>query len=253
MLPTKQVFISVIIPTYNNAPYLSDALSSVYQQSYQPLEIIVIDDGSTDTTPTVVAEFPQRMSDGTAPSRADMLRYSYQPNAGPAAARNHGVRLAQGDMVAFLDADDWWHPRKLEQQMARLVVEPTLGYVLSHMQVHLETNTVWPVALNQAHYQNEPVCMLPSALLVRRRSFEQVGPFDEHYRYSDDADWFLRAKDAAIPYAIVPEPLVYKRIHTHNLSHKPAMAHETLRAFHASVQRQRRCAITVKSTAEDRP
>lgn len=182
-----------------------------------------------------------------------MLRYVYQPNAGPAAARNHGIRLAQGDLLAFLDADDWWHPQKLQRQVDLLTEQPSLGYVVSHMCTCLEPNTVWPHSLNQAHYQNEPPCLLPSALLVWWRIFDQVGAFDERYRYSDDADWFLRAKDAAIPFAVAPEPLVYKRIHATNLSHTPAMAHETLRAFHASVQRQRRCTTTVKSAAEARP
>jgi GT2 family glycosyltransferase len=93
--------------------------------------------------------------------------------------------------------------------------------------------------LNQAHYQHDPPCHLPSALLVRRDIFAQVGSFDERYRYSDDTDWFLRAKDAGIPMAMVPEALVYKRIHCTNLSHTPAMTQETLRAFRSSVQRQR--------------
>lgn len=239
MLLTKPFRISVIIPTYNSVAYLADALLSVWQQSYQPLEILVIDDGSTDTTPTVVAEFQQRMNDGAAHGQSAQLRYYYQPNAGPAAARNRGVHLSQGNLLAFLDADDWWHPQKLEQQVARLTAEPTLGYVLSHMFVHLETATTWPISLNQTHYQNDPVCLLPSALLVQRPIFAQVGAFDEQYRYSDDADWFLRAKDAAIPFTVVPEPLVYKRIHSHNLSHSPTMSQETLRAFHASIQRQR--------------
>lgn len=228
------------IPTYNNAAYLGDALTSVWQQHYQPLEMIVVDDGFTDTTPAIVAEFQQRMHASAGHPGANGLRYCYQPNAGPAVARNRGLALANGALLAFLDADDWWHPQKLQRQAALLAQQPMLGYVLSHMQVHLENGTAWPVTLNQTHYQNIPVCMLPSALLVRRACFTQVGPFDGRYRYSDDADWFLRAKDAAIPFAVVPEPLVYKRIHAYNLSHTPAMAQETLRAFYASVQRQHR-------------
>ena len=244
MIATEQNLVSVIIPTYNSAHYLGEALASVLQQSYQPCEIIVIDDGSTDATPAVIAEFQQRLAQGTAYPEAVPLRYGHQANAGPATARNHGVKLAQGNLFAFLDADDWWHPQKLEQQVARLTAEPALGYVFSHMAVHLETATAWPVSLNQAHYQNEPPCILPSALLVRRAVFQQVGYFDEHYRYSEDTDWFLRAKDAAVPYAIVPEPLVYKRIHGHNLSHQPAMAQEMVRAFHASVRRQQQAQLS---------
>lgn len=241
-----QALVSIIIPAYNNAAYLEAALTSVIQQSYRPLEMIVVDDGSTDNTAVVVAQWQQQ----TAAHSSPPLRYFYQANAGPAAARNRGVALANGSLLAFLDADDWWHPQKLQRQVDRLSQEPTLGYILSHMGVHLETATAWPVSLNQAHYQNEPPCILPSALVVRQTIFQQVGGFDERYRYSDDADWFLRAKDAAIPFAVLPEPLVYKRIHATNLSHTPAMAQETLRAFHASIQRQRQAQMQAKANRQ---
>lgn len=242
----QQPIVSIIIPAYNNGAYLGAALTSVRQQHYRPLEIIVVDDGSTDDTAVVVAHWQQQRAahDGA------QLRYLYQANAGPATARNRGVALANGSLLAFLDADDWWHPAKLQQQVDRLRQEPTLGYVLSHMAVHLETATAWPVSLNQAHYQNEPPCILPSALVVRQTVFQQVGGFDERYRYSDDADWFLRAKDAAIPFAVLPECLVYKRIHASNLSHTPAMAQETLRAFHTSIQHQRQAQMQAKANRQ---
>jgi glycosyltransferase involved in cell wall biosynthesis len=153
--------------------------------------------------------------------------------------------LAKGEVFAFLDADDWWHPEKLQRQMEKLAQEPTLGYVLCHMQVVQEADAPWPVTLNQRHYQHDPPCHLPSALVVRRQRFEQVGGFDARYRYSDDTDWFLRAKDAGIPMALLPQPLVYKRIHQSNLSHTPAMTQETLRALRASVLRQRHRAATL--------
>jgi glycosyltransferase involved in cell wall biosynthesis len=231
MLTNKASTVSVIIPVYNGACYLGTALSSVLAQCDPPLEIIVIDDGSTDETAAVVAQWQQP---GATP-----IRYHYQANAGPAAARNRGVALAQGELLAFLDADDWWQPTKLQAQAACLTQSPAPGYVLTEMVVEQEAGTGWPAALNRAHYQNQPVCYLPSALLVWRHVFAQVGAFDESYRYSDDADWFLRAKDAAIPFVVVPEPLVVKRIHGANLSHNPGMTTETLRAVHASVRRQR--------------
>ena len=241
-----QALVSIIIPAYNNGAYLDAALTSVLQQHYRPLEMIVVDDGSTDDTPAVVAHWQQQH----AVHNSAQLHYCYQANGGPATARNRGVALANGSLLAFLDADDWWHPQKLQRQVDRLIQEPTLGYVLSHMAVHLETATTWPVSLNQRHYQNEPPCILPSALVVWRTIFQQVGNFDERYRYSDDADWFLRAKDAAIPFAVLPEPLVYKRIHTTNLSHSPAMAQETLRAFRMSIQRQRQAQMQAKANRQ---
>ncbi|MEZ4726589.1 MAG: glycosyltransferase family A protein [Caldilineaceae bacterium] len=241
--------ISVIMPVYNGACYLGAALASVFAQSYQPLEVIVVDDGSTDESAAVVAQLQSDRASESA-QRGTMLRYVYQANAGPAAARNRGVALTNGALLAFLDADDWWHPEKLARQVALLNQQPDLGYVVSHMSVQLEANTTWPVSLNQAHYQNQPRCLLPSALVVHRQTFYQVGGFDESYRYSDDADWFLRAKDRGVSFAVAPEPLVYKRIHATNLSHTPAMSQETLRAFHASIQRQRQAQTLATGNAQ---
>jgi glycosyltransferase involved in cell wall biosynthesis len=230
--------VSVIIPVYNSASYLGAALISVLEQNYRPLEVIVIDDGSTDDCASVLEAV--RASLPRSGGKDLSIYYSYQPNQGPAVARNRGIGLSKGDLLAFLDADDWWQPQKLQRQVDLFRQQPGLGYVISHMQVLLESGTAWPVSLNQDHYQNQPVCFLPSALLVRRDVFDQVGPFDESYRYSDDTDWFLRAKEFAIPFAVVPEVLVNKRIHETNLSRAPGMSQETLRAFHASMQRRRK-------------
>lgn len=230
--------VSVIIPVYNSARYLRAALTSVLQQNYRPLEVLVIDDGSTDDCASVVEVMKDSVPDNDV--GGVFIHYYHQTNQGPAVARNSGVARSTGEILAFLDADDWWQPQKLQRQVDLFNQQPGLGYVISHMQVLLESGTVWPVSLNQEHYQNQPVCFLPSALVVRRIVFDQVGPFDESYRYSDDTDWFLRAKEAAIPFAVVPEALVNKRIHETNLSRSPGMSQETLRAFHASMQRRRK-------------
>ena len=111
-----QALVSIIIPAYNNGAYLDAALTSVLQQHYRPLEMIVVDDGSTDDTPAVVAHWQQQH----AVHNSAQLHYCYQANGGPATARNRGVALANGSLLAFLDADDWWHPQKLQRQVDRL-------------------------------------------------------------------------------------------------------------------------------------
>src|SRR5262245_20840904 len=98
--------ISCIVPVFNGERYLGEAIESILKQSYRPIEIIIADDGSTDDTVTVAARY------GT------QIRYLRQSNAGPAAARNLGLSVAAGEFVAFLDADDIWHPEKLARQMA---------------------------------------------------------------------------------------------------------------------------------------
>ena len=106
--------ISCIVPVYNGELYLRDALDSILAQTYQPLDILVVDDGSTDRTVQLVASY------------GEQIRYRWQPNAGPAAARNSGLRLTQAEFVAFLDADDVWHPSKLARQMQAFIHQQTL-------------------------------------------------------------------------------------------------------------------------------
>ena len=109
--------ISVIIPAYNYARYLAEAIDSALGQTYAPLEVIVVDDASTDDTPRVLAAYGQR------------IRAIRQPNGGAGAARNTGIAAARGEYVAFLDADDVWLPRKLELQMALFDADPALGLI----------------------------------------------------------------------------------------------------------------------------
>src|SRR5690606_28366702 len=114
--------VSVIIPVYNGERYLAEAVHSILAQTVPTLEIIVVDDGSTDGTARVAQRF------------GDAVCYVYQPNRGPAAARNRGLERARGEIVAFLDADDLWREGKLACQCARLEADPTLDIVLGHTQ-----------------------------------------------------------------------------------------------------------------------
>ena len=120
--------ISVIVPTYNRADLLKEALQSVLAQTYTDYEMIVIDDGSTDNTEGVVLQLFANHCEQK-PESADQIRYIKQSNAGVSAARNHGIFEARGKWLAFLDSDDLWFPQKLEKQMAFLVEHPTAGAV----------------------------------------------------------------------------------------------------------------------------
>ena len=114
--------ISGIVPVYNGERYLRETLDSMLAQTYQPLEVIVVDDGSTDGTPKVVAGY------------GDRVRYIYQENSGPAIARNRGIDAARGEFIAFLDADDLWHPEKLMRQMTRFEARQELELSITYVQ-----------------------------------------------------------------------------------------------------------------------
>ena len=197
-------FISVIIPTYNRSAYLAKAIDSVLAQDAADLQLVVVDDGSSDGTAELVRDY------GTA------VTYCYQANKGPAAARNQGIKLAQGDYIAFLDSDDWWHEDKLSRQVAAMESEP--GYLISH------TDEVWyrrGKLLNQKKIHARPhghifhhclplCCVGMSTVVVRRSFFDWVGLFAEEFPCCEDYELWLRAS-ARLPFLKIDHPLTFKQ------------------------------------------
>jgi len=207
--------IDVIIPTYNYGKYVADAVNSALSQTYGAAEVIVVDDGSTDDTESVVEKFGNK------------IRYIKQQNAGVAAARNRGFKESTSDYIAFLDADDVWIPTKLEKQMELFKRDSRLGLVHCGMRefdsetgetilMHTDGKEGWvakDLALNEDTVINGP----GGAILVKRSVIEDVGGFDERLRNGEDWEFCLRV---AQKYKIgfVPEPLVDYRNHGSNVS-----------------------------------
>jgi len=193
--------VSVIIPVHNGAPFLREALESVFAQTHRPLEVIVADDASTDDSASIAESFPG----------VDCLRL---PKVGVSAARNRAVERSTGDWLAFLDADDRWFPSKLGTQLSAGEADPAAGLVLARQTFRFECD---PPGWFRGPTDGSPATGFePSAWLVRRDVFEIVGPFDEGRSLGEDTDWFARAIDAGVRY-IVPEPiLLERRIHPWN-------------------------------------
>jgi glycosyltransferase involved in cell wall biosynthesis len=203
--------ISCIVPVYNGERYLSDALDSILNQSYRPLEIIVVDDGSTDGTARLIAGYGER------------VRYLYQPNAGPAAARNFGLTAARGEFVAFLDADDLWHPRKLERQMERFLERPGLDLCVTMVQNFWMPELAEEMGrLHGSRYAHPLPGYVTATLLTRRSLFDSIGFFDPGLRHGDSTEWFLRARAQNLMIELLPEVLVYRRVHPASLSRNRA-------------------------------
>jgi glycosyltransferase involved in cell wall biosynthesis len=224
----KGPLVSVIVPVYNGERFLAEALDSVCAQGYSPLEVIVVDDGSTDQTAKVVDKFK------------DKVVYFFQQNSGPAAARNKGIASARGAFIAFLDADDLWAPNKVERQVDYLLQHPETGCVFTHQRIVIEPGTEWPHWLREEFLQNDHIGYIPSSLIVRRPVFGQLGNFDPSYRTAEDYDWFFRAKEAGITMAVLPETLLHKRIHDSNLTRQVKMIHiKLVHAVKSSLARRR--------------
>ena len=188
--------ISCIVPVYNGEKYLAEAIESILAQSYRPLEIIVVDDGSTDETPQVVAGFK------------DQVVYLEQSNKGPSATRNLGVSASRGDFVAFLDPDDLWHPDKLARQMARFEARPELDLCVAHVQLFWVSEMQDEAARlrDQARVHIVPA-YTTGTLLTRRTFFDDVGDFDTSLWFGDATDWFLRAADRGAVMELLPDVL----------------------------------------------
>ena len=201
--------ISCIIPVYNGARFLAEALDSVLAQTRPPTEIIVIDDGSTAATPEVARAYARH------------ARYERQENAGPASARNRGIDLAGGDFISFLDADDRWHPEKIERQMRVLESDPAAGICITYLQnFWVDELAAERERLRDHNFAKPMPGYVCQCLLARRAAFESVGRFDESKRLGEDQDWYLRAERAGVKREIITEPLVFRRIHSDNTTYR---------------------------------
>jgi glycosyltransferase involved in cell wall biosynthesis len=213
--------VSVVVAVYNGARYLSSALDSVFAQNYQPLEVIVVDDGSTDGTAAVARFNPA-------------VRYIYQANQGVAAARNTGIAAASGDLIALQDADDLWVDGKLAIQVGYLQADPeadgTMGMALNFVDGN-------PLG-QDAKQTGDRVGLM--TLVARRSLYDRVGGYDPAYRIGSDMDWFSRARDAGATIVTLPRILVYRRVHRDNLSRPPdTRVSSLLHTFRASIERKK--------------
>jgi len=223
----KQQLVTVIVPLYNSERYLEDTLQSIFNQDYQPMEVIVVDDGSTDGSAGIAKSFKN-------------IRYIYQANQGPSAARNTGITISQGDFIAFLDADDMWMPDKLSLQISYLLNHPDVGFVVAHRRMIIEQGIEKPQWYKEHIYQKDSVWLGAAAMVTWSDTFKKVGLYDPSYRLGENAEWLTRAKDAGVRYAILPETLLISRIHDKNLTHHlDEMRPNILRALKASIDRQR--------------
>jgi glycosyltransferase involved in cell wall biosynthesis len=220
--------VSVIMPVRDGERFIGQAIESVLDQTYEHHELIVVDGKSTDRSPEIALSYPG-------------VRLIQETGTGFASAWNDGVAAASGELVAFLDSDDVWEPSKLERQVEVLVRQPEVDYVIARARFLAEPGAPLPPGFKPELLDSDHVANMPSALLIRRTSFDAVGPFRTDMTAANDIDWFARAKDLPLTLAIVPEVLVYKRVHDRNWSytHAGKLHQELVELLRESVARQR--------------
>jgi len=197
--------VSVILPVFNQAAYLGEALESVFAQTFTVAEVIVVDDGSTDDCAAVARCFAPR------------VRYERQAHAGIGAARNRGVRRAGSELLAFLDADDLWMPEKLRLQIQALQADSSIEAVFAHLEHFLSPDLPAERAARLSCPAAAMPCTTAVAMLIRRSAFERVGGYDESGAIGENLDWYWRARDLGLVERMLPETLVRRRIHASNM------------------------------------
>lgn len=228
--------VSVVINVYNGVPYLGEAIESVLGQTYGNRELIVVDDGSDDGT----AEL--------AKGHGDALRYAHQPRGGIGSARNHGVGLAAGDFLAFLDADDRFVPDKLERQMAAFATDPELDMVFGHMSEFFSPELDPAIAARIRPPVQDAPWRMTNLMTVKRDSFFRAGQFSTTLKVGVGVDWYARASEAGLRELIVPAVVLERRLHAANNGIlQQAARPQYLRVLKAHIDRRR---LAAEDTAE---
>lgn len=224
--PTPKV--SVIVPCHNAAPYLGEALDSLLAQRPSPWEVIVVDDGSTDGGAAIAA------------AHGPPVRCFRQENQGIAATRNQGLRLAGGDLIAFLDADDLWPADSLGLRLGKLAENPRWDGVYGGVEAFASPELSEEERLSLPVPAGIQAGRLAGALLLKREVFERVGGFDTEFAVGETLDWIARAEERGIVMGRVEDVVLRRRIHGANTVRKTQrLQADYLRLLRASLARRR--------------
>ena len=219
--------ISAIIAVYNGAERLREAIASIQAQDFAPFEIIVVDDGSTDATPDVIASY------GTA------VRALRQEHAGLSAAHNLALRHVQGEAVAFLDHDDLWPPHSLASMAKLLQSDPAIDIVSGQVEMRYERSAPPSEEMRRCLVTTNRPFMMHS-LLIRRQVFDRIGKFDEQLTHAMDVDWYMRARDLGVRFGFIPDVTMIYRMHETNMTRDVfATTQGMMAAFKKSLDRRR--------------
>jgi glycosyltransferase involved in cell wall biosynthesis len=214
--------VSAIMPVYNGERFLRPALESVLAQDYEPLEVVVADDGSTDSTPQILASYPS-------------IRVVRQANGGAAAARNSAVAASGGELLAFFDADDLWPANRVSLQVDYLLTHPEAGCVLGRQ----EWMNPPPWLTRDPVYGDLDGIPVLSAM-IRRSVFDELGGFDPTFRVAEDTDLLVRMRERGIGIEVLQEIVLHRRFHGDNLTAKHSSPSALARSLHQKLERQRR-------------
>lgn len=218
--------VSIIIPVYNGEKYLAEAIESILSQTYRPFEIIIVDDGSTDGTAKIAADFGNNVC------------YVYQSNSGPATARNKGLRMSKGNVIAFLDVDDLWPENNLNLLVDEMLRDPVMEVIRGNAQL-MKYNTetgefdlVWNPKAAFPYYIG--------AAIYRKSAFRKVGLFDTTLKFGEDRDWYNRVNELNLKVKRLEHITLLVRRHGKNMTHgKDLLELNSLKVLKKVIDRKR--------------
>lgn len=224
-LEQERPLISIIIPVFNGGKFLKNAINNILSQNYPAIEIIVVNDGSTDNTEEVIHNLPID------------VRYFKQENIGPSSARNWGIKDASGEFIAFLDVDDQWPDNNLEFLLNELINNPEQDIVRGRAQLFKTGSD------GEREYLGDPkesYLYYIGGGLYRKSVFEKVGLFDPNLLYGEDTDWYNRAKEMKIPIKWLDELTLFVQRHGKNMTEgKNILELNQLKTFKKILDRDR--------------
>lgn len=220
--------VSIVIPAYNSSKFISRTIESVLRQTYKNWELVVVDDGSKDSTGEIVKSFCEKDS---------RVKYIFQENSGsPSGPTNRGIENSSGEYVAILQHDDEWEPTKLEEQLKLMTGDNNLGFVACNAIFvnelkGIESESKLKIS-DDKHFLEKILCSniipYPSAVLAKRSVFDKVGYFDERFKMADDWDMWIRFVASGVNFAFIDKPLFKYHIYGGNIT-KTIVAEKTIK------------------------
>jgi hypothetical protein len=235
--PKAKPLVSVIVPVFNGERFIKEAVENILAQNYPSLELIIVDDGSTDNTGEII-------------EKIDIdIRYFRQENAGPASARNRGIRCASGELIAFLDVDDLWPENNLNSLVDEMCGQPDIDVIHGHSQEMFFDPEKRCYVYGGSPKESFPYSV--SAAIFRTAVFSKVGLFDTTLLFGEDSDWFIRAKELQANIKRLESVTYIVRRHGQNMTHgKNLVQLNTLRVFKKTLDRRR---AQPRNTGDARP
>jgi glycosyltransferase involved in cell wall biosynthesis len=217
---TDAPLVSVIMAAYNSAEHIGEALDSVLAQDWQPLEVVVVDDGSTDDTAAIVRRYPD-------------VVYVHQDNKGPSAARNAAVERSSGEFVANIDSDDLLPPTRVSAQARYLIAHPEVGAVFGRQEW---MNAPEWMARDSVYGDVDGIPL--SSVMFRREVFFELGGYDTSFVHGEDMDLLVRMRERGVEYQVVPEIVLYRRYQDSSLTGGRAPHEPLLRSLRVKLARE---------------